>query len=410
MLKSILQNRIILIISIITILIILSIVRYYKLIVTKTVLKSVNENFINTITDNSDRYTNISSVKPLKFDSIETSNSNPAIIIHSVQPSKIRKIGIETNISIDYRIAKYFTNNIIPSIILENDTNERLITNILNDKLITDIVENSIDLAFIREYKLLSRTDIHDNINVIMPTFNKFILVLTYGNNKIDYIEDINNEPIYPRTEQNICYIHDDDLLIAQILMKYQKILPERRSKIVFKKINKLSELTKYDIFIGLVLPINIESEIKNLKLKPLYYIPKYRVPTREYRLAMDIKINEADVDDIREFHNNLKRELKWLLTAEIYPTASSQSYRTYRVRYLLICNKFNTVDMHTLINNWYEHRMILKNIYNLDVNKRRGYPHITNTFTDLSTIPSSLTIHPVMQDFLKGKKLLIKA
>lgn len=57
--------------------------------------------------------------------------------------------------------------------------------------------------------------------------------------------------------------------------------------------------------------------------------------------------------------------------------------------------------------NNWWSHRMPLKNIYHMSEGKRRGYPAITDTFTDLASIDSSLKFYDEMRVFLKNKKLL---
>ena len=352
------------------------------------------EGFITSFSE----YVNLDKVKPIN---ITNNIDNSEIIIKSPVPDNY-KIGIENVNSIDVLIAQYFTNNIIPSEV-EVNYNSILINNIENNKL---------DLAFIREYELLRyiKDKSDSNIRVIMPTFNKYLLALTSANNDIEYIEDINNF-VSSITIQNICYINDDDLELVKTIMTLQILKPALKSKINYIKINNYNEIGPRDIFIGLIVPKDEEDAIRNNKLKPIYYHPTSLIPNREKRVNLNIKVNEEDKNDIREFHYDLKGYFDWLLETDIFPTPESMSYRTYKVRFLLVCNDNSKLKQHnfrTLINNWWSHRMPLKNIYHMKEGKRRGYPVITDTFTDLASIDKSLKFYDEMKLFLKNKKLLI--
>jgi hypothetical protein len=360
------------------------------------------EGFINTssITDinNNSNYANLHKTTELNIDN--DLNKSEIIIKSSVPPQYI--IGIEANNSIDILIGQYFTNNIIPSKVSID----------YNLILLNKVNKGKIDLAFVREYELLRYINNNsiNNIRVIMPTFNKYLIALTSANNDIEYIEDINNFSGLI-TKQYICYINDDDLEIVKTIMQLQKLLPRIKKRIDFKKINNFSEIGPKDIFIGLIVPKDEEEEIRNNKLKPIYYHPTERIPNVKKRLQLNIKVNDEDTDDIREFHYDLTREFEWLLSAEIFPTADTQLYRTYKVRFLLICsansNKLSKDNFRTLINNWWSHRMQLKNIYNLSAGIRRGYPVISDSFTDLAAISPDLKFFDEMKIFLNNKKLL---
>lgn len=340
-------------------------------------------------------YVNLNTVKPVN---INNNLDNSEMIIKSAVPPEY-KIGIENNNSIDILIAQYFTNNIIPSTV---DIQ-------YNSILLNKIESNQIDLAFVREYELLNyvkqKTD--TKIRVIMPTFNKYLIALTSANNDIENIEDINSFSI---TELLICYMNDDDLDLIKTIIALQKLKPLIKKKIKYVKILSFKEIGPRDIFIGLIVPKDEESQIRDNKLKPIYYAPVNRVPKREKRRQLGIKVNEEDVDDIREFHYDLKGYYKWLLSTEIFPTPESVAYRTYKVRFILICNensRLGTNNFRTLINNWWSHRMPLKNIYHMKTGVKRGYPEITETFTDLASIDNSLKFYDEMKIFLQGKKLV---
>jgi hypothetical protein len=359
------------------------------------------EGFINntsSITDinNNANYANLHKTTELN---ISNDLDKSEIVIKSPFPPEFN-IGIETNNSIDIRIAQYFTNNIIPSKVSID----------YNSILLNRIEENKIDLAFVREYELIRyiSNNSSSSIRVIMPTFNKYLIALTSANNDIDYIEDINN---IPSINQTICYINDDDLEIVKSIILLQQLLPRVRKKIKYKKINNLTELNTKDIFIGLIVPKDKEEEIRNNRLKPIYYHPTERIPSVNKRLQFDIKVNEEDKDDIREFYYDLKNEFEWLSAAEIFPTSESQAYRTYKVRYILICNsnskKLLNENFRTLINNWWSHRMQLKNIYQVSAGISRGYPVISDTFTDLASISPLLKFYDEMKIFLANKKLI---
>lgn len=354
------------------------------------------EGFITSFSE----YVNLDKVKPVN---ITNNIDNSEIILKSPVPPTY-KLGIENNNSVDILIAQYFTNNIIPSTV---DVN-------YNSILLNHVENNKLDLAFIREYELLRyiKANPDSNIRVIMPTFNKYLLALTSANNDIEYIEDINNfvGGLRGITTQNICYINDDDLELVKTIISLQIFKQALKNKINYVKINKYSEIGPRDIFIGLIVPKDEEDAIRNNKLKPIYYHPTTPIPNRNKRINLNIKVNEEDKNDIREFHYDLKGYFDWLLQTEIFPTPESIAYRTYKVRFLLVCNsesKLETHNFRTLINNWWSHRMPLKNIYHMSEGKRRGYPAITDTFTDLASIDSSLKFYDEMRVFLKNKKLL---
>jgi hypothetical protein len=354
------------------------------------------EGFINNTSDinNNFNYANIHKTTELN---ILNDLDKSEIVIKSPVPPEFN-IGIETNNSIDIRIAQYFTNNIIPSKVLID----------YNLILLNKVNKNKIDLAFVREYELIRYMYKNNNIRVIMPTFNKYIIALTSANNDIDYIEDINN---YSINTLNICYINDDDIEIVKSIMLLQKLLPRISKKITYKKINSLIELKETDIFIGLIVPEDKEEDIRNGKLKPIFYHPTERIPKQQQRLQFNLKINTEDTDIIREFYYDLKNKFEWLSAAEIFPTADSQAYRTYKVRYILICNsnskKLLNGNFRTFINNWWSHRMLLKNIYQVSARIKRGYPVISDTFTDLASISPLLKFYDEMKIFLSNKKLL---
>jgi hypothetical protein len=347
-------------------------------------------------------YVNLHKTKPLNIDNNLDNNINTSemIINSSIPPNYI--IGIENNNSIDIKIAQYFINNIIPAKIqLDN-----------NNILIKKIEINNLDLAFVREYYLLRYIDKYNtnnnnsNIRVIMPTFNKYLIALTSSNNDIEYIEDIN---YFNNLQQNICYVNDDDIGLVKTIIKLQKLLPKFKNRINYVKINSLYELGPTDIFIGLIIPKERENEIQNNKLKPIFYLPTKRIPKRENRLLLNIKINEEDKNDIKEFHYDLKNYYDWLMETEVFLSVNNISYRTYKVRFLLICNsnsKLKNNNFKTLINNWWSHRIQLKNIYTID-NIHRNNPVINDSFTDLSAISPKLYFYNEMKIFLKNKRLL---
>lgn len=350
---------------------------------------------INNTTNNSSA--NMHKVMNLN---IEDDIDNSEIVLHSPVSPKY-KIGIEANNSIDVKIAQYFTNNIIPAKVSIN----------YNALLLNQVETGKVDLAFVREYKLLQYMESNSSksrLRVIMPTFNKYLMALTSANNDIEYIEDINNFVI---SKQIICYMNDDDLEIVKTIMKLQRLLPRIVKRISFKKISDFSEIGSKDIFIGLIVPKEEEEQIRTNKLKPIYYQPIERYPDKEKRLQLSIKVNEEDTDDIREFHYDLTNQFAWLSAVEIFPTAETQAYRTYKVRFLLICNadtaKLTGINFKTLINNWWAHRMQLKNIYNVSAGIKRGYPVISDTFTDLAAISPLLKFNDEMKIFLANKKLL---
>jgi hypothetical protein len=356
------------------------------------------EHFINSnkSDDNSSLYTNLNKTNPLN---ITTDLNNSEIILKSSIPPKIT-LGIENNNSIDIIIAQYFTNNIIPALVEIN----------YNSILLNKINTNKLDLAFVREYELLNyiKTINTNNIRVIMPTFNKYLIALTSANNNINYIEDINTT-LY-KLNINICYMNDDDLPLIKTIIELQLLSPSIKNKINYKRINEFKELEIRDIFIGLIIPEDEEQQIRDNKLKPIYYSPINRLPTREKRITKDIKVNEEDKDIIREFHYDLKGYFDWLMETEIFPIPESLAYRTYKVRFILICNinsRLGKENFRTLINNWWAHRMPLKNIYHVSPGIKRGYPKINDTFTDLAAISPKLKFYPEMKIFLENKKLI---
>lgn len=355
-------------------------------------LKNKKENFISSHNDMyNSNYTNLHKTSNLEV----IDKTNGYIKIVSSVPT-IYNIGIETGNTIDVKIAKYFKNNIIPANI------------VIGNNLIKMVNDNKLDLAFVREYDLL-KSKFNNNIDVVMPTFNKYILCLTSMNNDIEFLEqmtelqDANNDKSVIR----VCYINKEDLSIVKSLIELQKISKRVKNNVEYIKIDNLEEMQEKDIFIGLIYPENIANSIENLRLKPLFYIPRNRVPLVN---LSGRKINEDDVDDIREFHQDFKAEYDWLMKAEIFPSSESEAYRTYKTRFLLICNKNSRItedNFKVLINNWFEHRFLLKNIYQVDPQKRRGYAMIKDSFTDLASIPKELTINPTMKQFLENKKLI---
>jgi hypothetical protein len=353
---------------------------------------------INNTTDNSSA--NIHKVMNLN---IEHDIDNSEIVLHSPVAPKYN-IGIEALNSIDGRIAQYFTNNIIPASV-QTDYNS-----IMLNKIETGLI----DLAFVREYELIRyiKSNPDSNIRVIMPTFNKYIIALTSANNDIASIEDINNYSSRINN-LNICYMYDDDLELVKSVMILQKLVPRIRKKITYKKITNLTDMNNTDIFIGLIVPADKEEEIRTAKLKAIFYQPNDRIPNQQQRLQFRLKVNTEDTDIIREFHHDLNSAFEWLMATEIFPTAESIGYRTYKVRYILICNVDNSKltaergNFRTLINNWWSHRMSLKNIYQVSAGVKRGYPVISDSFTDLASIGPELKFFDEMKIFLRNKKLL---
>lgn len=353
------------------------------------------ESFISTFSS----YVNLDKAKPLEVD-----GKKKYIAIKSDVPKNKYNFAIEEQNSIDSVVTSYFKHNIIPIHDIYKMNNDDIIENVATGKL---------NFGFVREYKLINQikknTLLANNIKVILPTYKKYILCLTGGNNDINYIEGINDTEIYPRTEQNICYITEDDLDIAKSIMLLQKLNEEKREKIVFKKIESLDNISNFDIFIGLVSPENISNKITELKLKPIQYIPRNRIPTTTESVNLDITVNTNDVDLIREFHFDLKNEYDWSSNAIIYPTIDNPGYRTYAIRFLLITSELDNENISTMLKNIYQHRLQLKNIFNVKSNllNRRHYAHISNNFTDLASLPKELEFHKASKDFLKSSGLL---
>lgn len=353
------------------------------------------ENFISTISS----YVNLGTANPLDID-----GKKEYISLKSPIPANKYNMGIEEKNSIDAMIAGYFKHNIIPIHDIFKMNNDDIIKNVANKKL---------KFGLVREYKLLNiiskNKKIGNKLKVIIPTYKKYILCLTGGNNDIAFIEDLNDTDIFPRKEQRICYINEDDLDIVESIIQLQKLKKEKRDKIVFRKIKSLEEVENYDIFIGLITPENVSNKIVELKLKPIQFIPRDRVPSSTERRNLDIKVNKDDIDQIREFHYDLKNEYDWSFNAIIYPTINSPGYRTYGIRYLLITGISDNENISTMLKNIYQHRLQLKNIFNVKSNllNRRHYGHISNNFTDLAALPKQLAFHPSTVLFLKSMKLL---
>ena len=113
-----------------------------------------------------------------------------------------------------------------------------------------------------------------------------------------------------------------------------------------------------------------------------------------------------------KKFHYELKLNYGWILESKIFPTSSLTSYRTYKIRFLLITSennkKFNKPgNFKTFINNWIEHLLILRNIYQLKLGQFRNYPTVSDQFTNFGALDSKLKYYDEMKIFLKQNKLL---
>lgn len=330
------------------------------------------------------------------------------ISIKSIKP-KNYNLGIDIENSIDFKIANYFKNNILPY-------NNLLIK--LNNNLIDLINNNRLDLAFVREYKLIEYNNLYpnNNIRVLLPLYEKYIIVLAKNELDIEYIDDLNEQYFNTdysddiKNEINICYINDDDFELIQIIIKLQYLLPEIKNKINYKKIRTLADLkdlNSFHIFLGLIYPNNIENIVNELNLKPVFYIPKNRIMTVQQRKSLNINININDQNLIDKFHYELKKEILWLLNAEIYLTVNIPLYRTYRIRYLMICHKNTNLgnkNIRTLINNWYMHKNVINNIYNIPDKIQKIAKH---KYSELAAIHPKLQFYDEIKTFLINNKLL---
>jgi hypothetical protein len=315
----------------------------------------------------------------------------------SIQP-KTYSIGIEQKIKnndiIDLTI-NYYRRNIFPFKNVVIDTTENLINY---------IISGEISMAFVKEYKLLnyinSNPENVTNINVMFPTFNKYIIGFKHINNDLEYLSDLNTMFATSTEIVTIYYLNDEDIEIIDILLYLNKIVTSIMNNINYVKINSLSEINDNNILISLINPNDITDEDYET-ISPFIFFP------RETDINTQNVINELDYNYIEIFHNKIYKSLPWIHKNEIFLNLNMPSYTTFAVRYLLITNDtkliINKENMKTFINNWHMHKTFLQNIYivkpGLHATK---LPLIGNKeYNDITFIDKRLQFNSTMQEYL---------